>query len=485
MNKRQKISTVVLVHVVLPFVLCVNSGGFPNSIVTPIRGWRSWNAVFSDVTQDFIARQVEGITQRRLRVDGVPTSLLDLGYDRVGVDSGWAACTGVNGSWHDASGHFIVNKTLFPDMKAMVDGGHAHGVKMDIYLNQDLDPGFHNCKSEGAIPGAAANTGNDASYANDANDIAALGFDGCKFDAGGGNDNMSRWAAAINATGREILIENCNNGGYVPYIHAGGPDEGCPFNMFRTGGDISPSPVTVLSNLMDTARYLNVSKPGCWAYPDMLELGCPVVGPHASRPDPAHPNGRHSSCSASDAVTGDTGPRLSLEQGKAQFAAWCTVSSPLILAFDLGNTTEYDKWFPYITNRLALKIQGSWAGLAGKLLQAGPVFDTVVPHGASCETLDNGHAKSESLPSYSVWGKPVNITNGNRAWAVTALNSVDSPQKIVLDLNELGMGGEGVMVKETDVWSGMVSKVGKKWQTHLEAGAHRFVLLEEVTRGGY
>jgi hypothetical protein len=36
----------------------INPGGFPNSITGPLRGWRSWNAVFSDVTQEFITRQV-------------------------------------------------------------------------------------------------------------------------------------------------------------------------------------------------------------------------------------------------------------------------------------------------------------------------------------------------------------------------------------------------------------------------------------------
>ena len=56
-----------------------------------------------------------------MNVNGKPTSLLELGYNRIGIDSGWASCTGVNGSWHDDTGHFIVNKTKFPDMKAMVE----------------------------------------------------------------------------------------------------------------------------------------------------------------------------------------------------------------------------------------------------------------------------------------------------------------------------------------------------------------------------
>eukprot|EP01052_Picozoa_sp_SAG31_P020978 SAG31_NODE_1600_length_7791_cov_15.201508_6_plen_178_part_00 len=139
---------------------------------------------------------------------------------------------------------------------------------------QDLDPGYHNCKSEGAIPGAAANTGNFQSYKNDAEDTAALGFDGVKFDAGGGNDNMTLWAQAVNATGRVMMLENCNNGGDVPYglRNGKGHDQGCPFNMFRTGIDNSPSPLSMISNLLDTSRYLNVSRPGCYAYPVSVKL---------------------------------------------------------------------------------------------------------------------------------------------------------------------------------------------------------------------
>ena len=105
----------------LPAARAINPGGFPNSItdLASYRGWRSWNAVSSDVTQAFMTRQVAAIAARRLALDGKPTSLLDLGFNRVGIDSGWASCTGVNGSWHDKDGHFIINTTKFPDMKVL------------------------------------------------------------------------------------------------------------------------------------------------------------------------------------------------------------------------------------------------------------------------------------------------------------------------------------------------------------------------------
>ena len=55
-----------------------------------------------------------------------------------------------------------------------------------------------------------------------------------KFDAGGGNDNMSLWAEAVNRTGREMVLESCNCGGKAG--RPGAPamvanNLGCPYNM--------------------------------------------------------------------------------------------------------------------------------------------------------------------------------------------------------------------------------------------------------------
>lgn len=513
-----------------PGALSINPGGFPNSVLTSVRGWRSWNAVMEDVTQSFITRQVDALTVRRLKVAGKPTSLLDLGFDRVGIDAGWNLCTGVNGSWHDESGHFIVDKTRFPDMKAMTAHAHSVGVKMDFYLNQDgLCP-------EGRIPGASARTGNPH-YVNDANDAAALGFDGIKFDSGGGNDNMTLWAQAVNATGREMVLECCNTGGCVgprPAKTGATPPDFCPFNMFRTGIDIAPSPLSTVSNLLDASRFLNASRPGCWAvsstlpvhcscsirctfhiahghmrlsvptqrlkvlcachlqltlcalgwnhteqYPDMLELGAPVVGPHAARYQPSRGRQFQSMCNASDGTAGDSAPRLSFEQGQAQLAGWCTVSSPLILGFDLANETEYNRWWPLLSNQRALGIQGAWAGSAGRLVtQARHNFTTRVPHGCTCEDMKD----TRSLPEFTVWSKPL-LASGAKVAALAINTRQDQPTTISVSFSELGLLRSStetdVGVTETEVWSGEVAKLeNSEWQVALPAGGHRWVILE-------
>lgn len=74
--------------------------------------------------------------------------------------------------------------------------------------------------------------------------------------------------------------------------------------------------------------------------PDMLELGAPVVGKYAATSPRDGPNSpqRKSTCGPNDGTKGDTAARLTLEQGKAEFAAWCSVSSPLILGFDVRPT---------------------------------------------------------------------------------------------------------------------------------------------------
>ena len=55
----------------------------------PPRGWRSWDAFLSDVNQSKMEQAVEALTDKSRKVDGVPTSLMELGYNRVGLDDGW------------------------------------------------------------------------------------------------------------------------------------------------------------------------------------------------------------------------------------------------------------------------------------------------------------------------------------------------------------------------------------------------------------
>ena len=79
---------------------------------------------------------MDKMTDRSRMVDGAPTSLLDLGYQYVGLDDAWQACgAGVNGSFYSPAGDPIVNTTKFPSMSGMVAKAHSLGLKAGFYAN--------------------------------------------------------------------------------------------------------------------------------------------------------------------------------------------------------------------------------------------------------------------------------------------------------------------------------------------------------------
>ena len=91
--------------------------------------------------------------------------------------------------------------------------------------------------------------------------------------------------------------------------------------------------MTVSERLVARRRVL--SCPGCWAYPDMLEVG--------------NMNG-------------------SFFETRAHFGAWCITSSPLILSFDLTNEAIVRNVWSIITNEDAISVNQAWNDDPGRLL---------------------------------------------------------------------------------------------------------------------
>ena len=89
--------------------------------------------------------------------------------------------------------------------------------------------------------------------------------------------------------------------------------------------------------------------PGCWAYPDMLEVG--------NMP--------------------------TFNESRSHFGAWCIVSAPLILGHDLANTTLNAEIWPIITNKHAIAVSKSWAGHPGSLISSVPASSEPRPGGPS------------------------------------------------------------------------------------------------------
>ena len=334
----------------LLFLVPAFTEGISNGLgITPPRGWRSWNQFDTNIHQDLIEAQYLALVDRSRKVDGVPTSLLDLGYSTAGIDDGWQKCnSGPQGvGFHDAAGYPIVDTSKFPNMKSMTAKARSLGLIAGWYVN--------NCMCKETRPSCAfdINATENTCFAGDVKATIDFGFGSLKIDSCGIQRNMTHYAHLFNLSEHAVVLEDCHNGNPYHPIRTANDHIDCPMNLFRTSGDIRPQWGSILSNLMTTVEFNSgLAGPGCWGYPDMLEVGVSQMPARGSL------------------------NFLTPSETRTHFAAWCIVSSPLTLSHDLTNKTTMDAVWPIITNREALAVNDAWAGDAGTLVKKS---DEMVP----------------------------------------------------------------------------------------------------------
>jgi len=294
-------------------------------------GWRSWNAFGADINETVFYDHIRVLTEPRELLWG--ESLASIGYNAVGIDEGWEGCgLGINKTQHAPDGQPVINTTKFPALRELVEYGHAHQLQMGWYLN--------GCK-------CPEKTAPSSFYQGDIQSLHEYGFDQVKLDNCGKLLNMSYYAQLMETTNRSYMIENCHWGQcgaseFAPSMSdsSGCPThDWCPFNMYRSGVDISSDSTTWLRNLQTLIKFQDVqqplSVPGCWAYPDMLEVGMLDGG---------------------------------YDWNQAHFGAWCVTSSPLVLGANLANVSLVNSILPIIANTEAIAINQDWAGHPGRLV---------------------------------------------------------------------------------------------------------------------
>jgi len=385
-------------------------GGVVRARVPPM-GWRSWNQYLCDVTQADVEAQIDALVKPR--EDGV--SLLSLGYNHVGLDDCWQLCSSAHNFHDPVTGRPAVNTSAFPDLAAMVEHGRARNVTVGFYLN--------NCH-------CAEEQANNTHYEQDVALTVAAGFGGLKVDSCGNQRDMLEWADLLEAhASQDLLIESCGNGpsGTDPK-HDATPlpawasliKDSCPFSFYRVSSDVAPQFFSTVYNANRMVPYLGeapLSRPGCWAYADMM-----VMGNRAADAPWVQP--------------------LSLHEARSHFAMWAVTSSPLILGLDLTDEAVVAEQWPIISNTEALAVSQSFHGHPGRLIKNSSRY--VVKHCAIWASALGGH--NCTLPTYQVWAKPM----AGGAQAVLAVNIGDEPQAVSLNLTHLGFQGE-VMVR--DLWA--------------------------------
>ena len=246
---------------------------------TPPMGWNSWNRFGVKIDERLVLETAEAL---------VETGMRDAGYRYVVIDDGWMAPE------RDRSGDLVADPAKFPGgIATLANRIHALGLRFGIYT----DAGTKTCQ------GLPASLGYEF---RDARRFAQWGVDyvkvdWCHTDGLSPRACYAKWAMAIHAARRPIVLSICEWGRARPWEWAGTLG-----HLWRTCWDIQPewsSVTTILDRQADLHAY---SGPDHWNDPDMLEVG----------------NG------------------LSPSEDRAHFALWAMLAAPLMAGNDLRQMSD-------------------------------------------------------------------------------------------------------------------------------------------------
>lgn len=430
--------------------------------LTPPRGWRSWNLYGNNVNQSLITGIMDGMVTKHSYGGAKDTSLCEgFGYCDVGLDDHWQMCgspdaaPGMN--YHDKEGNPIVNLKVFPDLGAMAK--HAHSLKLTSgWYGNNCDCSDHCDKGQTRGQGPVCEM-------QMKQDVAALvkkyDFDAWKLDGCGGEYDLVAINKEIKAAGKPIMVENCHWGGTIP-DRSKPEEEGCPWNFYRSSGDVRASYASIRGNLATTIPLAakNLSYPGCWAYPDMLQVGC------------AHgPGGAHD-------------PGLSPAETRTHFYSWVIVSSPLTLSHNVNDDTVNEAVWPVITNEEALAVSEAYFGHSGTAFTSSEetveLADAHIEACAAEEAQGTGrvcdaHEKVQVVPASQGFYKPLDYAG--KKTAVAMLNAGNSSATLSFNFKDVpGLTGTKFDVRDIHAHKDLGSFTGK-WSGEVEGHDIAFLMV--------
>jgi alpha-galactosidase len=243
-------------------------------------GWNSWNRFGVKIDERLVLETAEAMVSSGMR---------DAGYRYVVIDDGWMAPE------RDRNGDFVADPDKFPSgIKTLADRIHALGLRFGIYT----DAGTKTCQDLPASLGYEF---------RDARRFAEWGVDYVKVDwchtqGMGPRALYAKWAMALHAARRPIVLSICEWGRTRPWEWAGGIG-----HLWRTCWDIQPEWSSILAILDRQTELHRYAGPDHWNDPDMLEVG-----------------------------NGD----LTSDQSRAHFALWSVLAAPLMAGNDLRTMSD-------------------------------------------------------------------------------------------------------------------------------------------------
>jgi len=295
--------------------------------------------------------------------------------------------------------------------------------------------------------------------------MSGFNFDSWKLDGCGGETDLVTFNKYMVEAGKPIMVENCHWGSKKPFKpdRSLPPAEGCPWNFYRTSGDVRASYTSILRNLGTTVPLAqgNLSYPGCWGYPDMLQVGC------------AHGPG------------GKSDPGLTPAETRTHFGAWSIVSSPLTLSHDVNDASITAKIWDVISNTEALGVNQAYFGHSGTRFAASnkmvtmtdAVIEACISGTGECK-LDEDRERYEASASQMFY-KPLSF-DGSKV-AVLLMNADDATDTLAVTFSDIP-GFKATSATVRDIWGHKDLGVSKgTFSTSVDSHDAAFVILTAST----
>ncbi|MBE9585533.1 putative Ig domain-containing protein [Mucilaginibacter sp. JRF] len=265
--------------------------------LTPAMGWNSWNCWGLSVTADKVKSSAQALIDK---------GLIDHGWTYINVDDAWEAPA------RAADGTIVTNEK-FPDMKALGDWLHGHGLKFGIYSS----PGRLTC---GGYLGSLGHELQDAETYNKWG-VDYLKHDWCAYSEVAGSDTTLEtfmkpyrvMQKALRAQPRDIYYSLCQYGMKDVWKWGDRVDA----NSWRTTGDITDTWESLHDIGFRQYKISEYAKPGRWNDPDMLIVG--KVGWSG--------NLRNT--------------RLTPDEQYTHISLWSLLSSPLLIGCDIAQMDDF------------------------------------------------------------------------------------------------------------------------------------------------
>lgn len=394
-----------------PAAVAPASVGDPSLSPTPYQGWNTYFGLGGDFDQETVLDVADYL---------VDSGLKDAGYDIVWLDGGWqgAPSRGEDGLLRE-------DPAKFPDgMAALADAIHDRGLRAGIYL----DAGPWTPETEGCGLGSYGH------YQEDADTIAAWGYDAVKVDFLCGiqadldpKTAFTEFAEALrnNASGRDIIFNLCNPvtspawGDYPEeqqstYSWSYAPEIAESWRTYTDAGFVGDVVFSdVMRNYDANAAHPEVAGPGHWSDPDFL---VPELG-------------------------------MSDEEFRTQMTMWAIAAAPLVIGSDPRELSETS--LDILRNEAVLAVNQDPLGVQGERVGDAGTTET--------------------------WTKPL----ADGSVAVALLNRGSTPARVTTTADAVGLKAQRIEVQ--DAWAGTTTESTRTIAASVPAHGAQLLIVSKAT----